>query len=80
MSDAGIRIDNGNKCLDVGNDYASVFNNEASKAKDESESDMAELRNELLTYWEERGKAHDTETDKVKDAIKYCQDVKNGDK
>ena len=77
MSDAGIRIDDGNKCLDVRNGYASVFNDAASKAKDESDSDVAELRNELLIYWEERGTAHDAETDKMKDAIKYCcQDVK----
>jgi chromosome segregation ATPase len=80
MSDAGIRIDNGRKCLDVRGDYQSVFKEAASKASDEHDSDIRDLRDELINYWDARQRAHDAETDKVKDAINYCEEVKSGNK
>ena len=80
MSDAGIRVDNGKKCVDVRSEYGSVFKDAESKANGEHDSDIRELRDALVNYWAERGRAHDEETDKVKEVIKYCEDVKSGDK
>ncbi len=80
MSDASIRIDNGDRCLDVRNTYSSVFKDAASKANDQRDSDIRDLRDKLINYWDARNRAHEEETKRAKAAQDYCKEVKSGNK
>ncbi len=78
-SDAGIRADQGRRCLEARKDVQYLFDSARSSAQSENDSEKKPFANKLIEYWERKTKEHDEAFKLTKEAIEYCEECKSGD-
>jgi hypothetical protein len=79
-SDAGIRADQGRRCLEARNDVQYLFTSARSSAQSESDAGKKPLADKLVDYWERRRADHEDAVNKTKEAIEYCEKCKSGER
>jgi len=79
-SDAGIRADQGRKCLEARNDVQYLFTSARSSAQSESDDAKKPFANKLVEYWDRRRADHEDAVNKTKEAIEYCEKCKSGER
>jgi predicted RNase H-like nuclease (RuvC/YqgF family) len=76
---AGIRADQGRRCLEKLNEIQYLFNAARSAAESEREAEKKPYADKLMDYWDQGSINRIQESKKVKEAIEYCEKCKKGD-
>ena len=79
-SDAGIRADQGRRCLEARNDVQYLFTSARSSAQSESDAEKKPFADKLVDYWDRRRADHEDAVNKTKEAIEYCEKCKSGER
>ena len=79
-NDAGIRADQGRRCLEARNDVQYLFTSARSSAQSESDAEKKPFADKLVDYWDRRRADHEDAVNKTKEAIEYCEKCKSGER
>jgi len=78
-TEAGIRADQSRRCLEKLNDIQNLFNAARSAAEAEREAEKKPYADKLIDYWDQGSMNRIRESNKLKEAIEYCEKCKSGD-
>lgn len=80
QSDAGIRADQGRRCLEARSDVQYLVDQaKGIVTGDRRIPEKQPYADELLAYWATTDKNHLTQMEEVKNSIKYCDECRSGD-
>jgi hypothetical protein len=79
LKDIDIRINKGQKCLDARVAVQRAFKDAIDKAKNENDSAIKPIANQLIAYWEKRQQEHKEAFEVTRSGIEKCGRCKSGD-
>jgi predicted RNase H-like nuclease (RuvC/YqgF family) len=79
ISDIGIRLYQGGKCLDARTEVQNAFKDASSDANRENDNEIRAIGKQLIEYWSKKRDDHEQAFRNTKEGLDYCKGSRDGD-